>query len=208
MNALTFEDTDAAVTAHEDGQCNAVTSDRSHLASLRAGLPNPGDRLILPGTISEEPLAHYLPAVDTHGDDQWFSIVNAVMAILIHAETYGIASDRVPDMPTSDSDIDRLLGFEGPFFQESLGLGHEMARDVIRAVGNYGGIYDRHLGVLGVGLVRENSSNALWDSAPCKDYPKGVRYMHRRCDNGHVPRQLLQPYPAASPKNVTENSAL
>ena len=34
------------------------------------------------------------------------------MAILIHAETYGIASDRVPDMPTSDSDIDRLLGLK------------------------------------------------------------------------------------------------
>ncbi|MYE41843.1 MAG: hypothetical protein F4X27_16705 [Chloroflexi bacterium] len=95
------------------------------------------------------------------------------MAIPIHAETYGIASDRVPDMPTGDSDIDRLLGFEGPFFQESLGLGHEMARDVIRAVGNYGEIYDRHLGVLGVGLVRENSRNALWDSAPCRDCPEG-----------------------------------
>lgn len=56
IDILTFEDTDSAVAAYEDGLCDAVTSDRSHLAALRTGFPNPGDHLVLTGTISKEPL--------------------------------------------------------------------------------------------------------------------------------------------------------
>jgi hypothetical protein len=40
-------------------------------------------------------------------------------------------------------------------------------------VGNYGEIYDRHLGVGGIGLPREGGRNALWADAPCQDCPKG-----------------------------------
>ena len=57
----TFEDTDAAVTAYQDSYCDAVTSDRSHLAAFLAGFPNPGDHLIMPYTISEEPLGPVVP---------------------------------------------------------------------------------------------------------------------------------------------------
>ena len=48
-----------------------------------------------------------------------------------------------------------------------------MAQDVIRAVGNYGEIYERNLGSEGLGLTREGSRNALWANAPCLDCPKG-----------------------------------
>ena len=44
---------------------------------------------------------------------------------------------------------------------------------MIKAVGNYGEIYDRNLGPAGVNLPRENGRNALWASAPCTDCPKG-----------------------------------
>ena len=93
------------------------------------------------------------------------------MAILIRAEAYGIASDGVPHMPTGDYNIDRFLGSRGSFGQDETWPPQAVARDVIRAVGNYGEIYDRNLGV--IGIVRENSRNALWDSAPCTDGPKG-----------------------------------
>ena len=108
-----------------------------------------------------------------HGDDQWFDIVKTVMAVLIYAEAYGITADGVPETPTGSYSVDRLLGFEGSFGQEALGLRPEVARDVIRAVGNYGESYERNLGADGLGLVRENSRNALWDAAPCTDCPKG-----------------------------------
>ena len=54
-----------------------------------------------------------------------------------------------------------------------MGLKNTVAQDVIRSVGNYGEIYDRHLGPNGIGLPRENGRNALWTDAPCSGCPKG-----------------------------------
>ena len=93
------------------------------------------------------------------------------MAILIYAEAYGITASNVPTAVTGNSSVDRMLGLEGGFGQESMGLSDTVAQDVLRAVGNYGEIYDRHLTPLG--LTREGSRNALWSGAPCTDCPKG-----------------------------------
>ena len=169
ITALTFEDTDAVVAAYEGGQCDAFTNDRSQLAALGTALENRSDHVILPETISEEPLGPVVP----HGDDQWFDIVKTVMGILIYSEAYSVTSDSVPIVKTGGTKIDRLFGLEGSFGQESLGLSETVAQDVIRAVGNYGEIYDRNLGPGGINLPRENGRNALWANAPCTDCPKG-----------------------------------
>jgi general L-amino acid transport system substrate-binding protein len=167
FDVLTFPDAIGAREAYQSGQCDSLTTDRSGLVSTRAGFENPDDHIILPGTISEEPLGPVVP----HGDEQWYDVVKAVMAILIYAEAYGITSGNVPTTVTGDTAVDRLFGLEGSFGQETMGLSDTVAQDVIRAVGNYGEIYDRHLTPLG--LVREGSRNALWSSAPCADCPKG-----------------------------------
>ena len=65
----------------------------------------------------------------------------------------------------------RLLGVEGSWGQADLGLDLAVAQTVISMVGNYGEIYDRHLGSDGLGLPR--GRNALWADAPCVDCPKG-----------------------------------
>ena len=169
IELLTFEDTDAAFRAYRDAQCDAFTSDRSHLAALSTVLDDPASYTILPETISEEPLGPVVP----HGDDQWFDIVKTVMAILIHGEAYGITSDAVPSTATNFAAVDRLLGLQGSFGQGSLGLSRTVAQDVLRAVGNYGEIYERNLGSRNIGLPREGTSNALWAEAPCDDCPKG-----------------------------------
>ena len=78
-----------------------------------------------------------------------------------------------PEAATGSTKIDRLLGLKGSFGQNELGLTETVAQDVVRAVGNYGEIYDRNLGPAGVNLPRENSRNALWADAPCQDCPKG-----------------------------------
>ncbi len=169
IETVTFEDTDAVVAAYESGQCDAFTNDRSQLAALGTALANRDDHVILPETISEEPLGPVVP----HGDDQWFDVVKTVMAILIYAEAYGVDQGSVPSSATGDTKVDRLLGFEGSFGQDSLGLGKTVAQDVIKAVGNYGDIYDRNLGPGGIDLPRENGRNALWANAPCGDCPKG-----------------------------------
>ena len=169
LSPLTFEDTDAVVAAYESGQCDAFTNDRSQLAALGTALENRADHVILPETISEEPLGPVVPS----GDDQWFDIVKTVMGILIYAEAYGVSSDNVPSAATGDTKVDRLLGFDGSYGQESLGINQTAAQDVISSVGNYGEIYDRNLGPDGVNLPRENGRNALWANAPCQDCPKG-----------------------------------
>ena len=166
---LTFEDTDAVVAAYEGQQCDAFTNDRSQLAALGTALANRADHVILPETISEEPLGPVVP----HGDDQWFDIVKTVMSILIYGEAYGVTSSNASSSATGDTKVDRLLGHEGSWGQESLGLSQTAALDVIQAVGNYGEIYDRNLGPDGINLPRENGRNALWANAPCADCPKG-----------------------------------
>jgi general L-amino acid transport system substrate-binding protein len=166
---LTFEDTDAVVAAYESGQCDAFTNDRSQLAAFRSAFADRDAHVILPETISEEPLGPVVP----HGDDQWFDIVKTTMAILIYAEAYGVTSATVPASATGATAVDRMLGFDGSFGQETLGLSQTVAQDVISAVGNYGEIYDRNLGPGNVNLPRENGRNALWADAPCTDCPKG-----------------------------------
>ncbi len=163
----TFADDIATDEAYRSGQCDALTTDRSGLVSTRSGFENPDAHIILPGTISEEPLGPLVP----HGDEQWYDIVTAVMAILIYAEAYGVAADNVPAAPTGNTAVDRLFGLEGSWGQGDLGLEDTVAQDIIRAVGNYGEIYDRHLTPLG--LEREGSRNALWSAAPCAGCPKG-----------------------------------
>ena len=164
---VTLADNISSSDAYSGGQCEALTTDRSGLVSTRLGLANPEDHVILPGTISEEPLGPVVPA----GDDQWYDIVKIVMAILIYAEAYGVTSDNVPTAVTGNSAVDRMLGLEGSYGQEEAGLKLTVAQDVIRAVGNYEEIYDRHLTPLGI--AREGSRNALWSAAPCTDCPKG-----------------------------------
>ena len=169
ITPLTFEDTDAVSAAYQDGQCEAFTNDRSQLAAIGSGFSDPGAHIVLPETISEEPLGPVVP----HGDDQWFDVVKTVMSILIYGEAYGISQGSVPSAATGDTAKDRLLGTEGSFGQESLGLSMTVGQDVLRAVGNYGEIYNRNLGPDGINLLREGGRNALWADAPCQDCPKG-----------------------------------
>ena len=169
MEVVTFEESDAALEAYQKGQCDVFTTDRSALSSLLGTFPDQSGHVILPDTISEEPLGPVVP----HGDEQWYDIVKTVMAILIYAEAFGVDMDSVPDSKTGDTKVDRLFGLEGSFSQETMGLSQTVAQDVIRGVGNYGEIYDRNLGPGGINLPRDGGRNALWADAPCQDCPKG-----------------------------------
>ena len=156
FDIVTFPDATTTSEAYQTGQCDSLTTDRSGLVATRVGYDNPDDHVILPDTISEEPLGPVVP----HGDDQWYDIVKTVMAMLIYAEAFGVTSDGVPTEATGDTAVDRLFGLEGGYGQEDLGLSPTAAQDVIRQLGNYGEIYDRHLTPLGV--TREGSRNDLW----------------------------------------------
>jgi general L-amino acid transport system substrate-binding protein len=137
-----FEDANGTMGAYDAGQCDAVTTDKSGLASRRLTLQNPDDHVILDATLSKEPLA---PSV-LQGDPQWHDIVTWVIYGLMNAEEYGVTQANVQEqLASEDPNVRRLLGVEGEL-GAGLGLENDFMVDVITAVGNYGEIYNRHLG--------------------------------------------------------------
>jgi general L-amino acid transport system substrate-binding protein len=159
--AVTFEETSAVYGAYEEGRCDVATSDKSQLAAVKAGFENPDDHMILPVTISKEPLT---PAVPT-GDAQWMDIVKTVIWGLINAEEYGITSANIEEMKSSgDAGIRALLGVEGEadWGYTALGLSPDALAQAILAVGNYGEIYDRYFGAEGVAFTLDRGLNNLW----------------------------------------------
>jgi general L-amino acid transport system substrate-binding protein len=159
FTAVTFEDTSAVYSAYQDGRCDAATSDKSQLAAVRSGFPNPDEHFIMDATISKEPLTPAVPS----GDDQWQDIVKTVVWVLVNAEELGVTQANVNDMVNSENvNVKRMLGGEGSFGQEDLGLATDFAVNVIAAVGNYGEIYDRYLGPNGMSFTLDRGLNNLW----------------------------------------------
>jgi general L-amino acid transport system substrate-binding protein len=156
-----FNDEIDAAVAYENGDCVALTTDRSALAAQRASFDNPEAHLVLPEVISKEPLG---PVV-RHGDQSWEQIARWTLNCLINAEELRITQDRVALLSSSDSSpaIRRLLGVEGTA-GEKLGLESTWCATVIKNLGNYGEIYDRHIGPnTPVGL--ERGINELWTNS-------------------------------------------
>ena len=161
LETVVFEDTASVAGAYEQGRCDAATSDSGQLAAIRSGFASPGDHIILPEIISKEPLT---PVVG-HGDDRWFDLVKTVIAVLINAEELGVTQANVEAQRSSDNiKVRRLLGSEGEFGQSDLGLSATFAVDVIRAVGNYGEIYNRYMGPSGISFTLPRGLNELWNN--------------------------------------------
>lgn len=140
----------------DKGACDVLTSDKSQLAALRTELKNPKGSIILPETISKEPLG---PVV-RQGDDQWFNIVKWVLYGVINADELGVSSKNVVAMKNSKNpNIRRLIGVEGDMGSK-LGLSSDWLFNVIKQIGNYDEIYQRNIAPLG--LTRKGSVNALW----------------------------------------------
>jgi general L-amino acid transport system substrate-binding protein len=159
IKPVVFDKFEAANAAYFSGRCQAYTTDASGLASVRnKEARTPADHMILPDLISKEPLG---PAV-RRGDDEWFAIVRWVVFGLIEAEEYGITQANVEAMQkdTKDPGIGRLLGTTEDT-GKLLGLDKEWLARSLKAVGNYGEIFERNVGPKSVlGLPR--GSNNLW----------------------------------------------
>ena len=157
FRSVVVEDAAEARQNYAANRCDVYTTDRSGLAAQRSVLKNPGDHVILPETISKEPFG----LVVRHGDNAWGDIVRWVRNALVVAEELGVTRENVERMKTSGTpEIRRLLGEDGDF-GGALGLSRGWAFNAIEAVGNYGEIYDRHIGPkTAIGLDR--GLNNLW----------------------------------------------
>src|SRR5215472_2035895 len=155
---VVIEKVDELYAAFFSGRCDVVTGDASGLAAQRVGrASNPDDYVVLTERISKEPLA---PVV-RHGDEEWHDIVDWVVYALFEAEEKGITQKNVDEMAKSEApDIKRMLGVT-PGMGKALNLDEKWAYNAIKAVGNYGEIFERHLG-LNTPLKLERGYNNLW----------------------------------------------
>ena len=160
LNNLKFtpveiQDLQQIQSAFLSGRCDAYSTDSSALAGFRFTQgAHAADFVLLPEIISKEPLG---PMV-RKGDDKWFDIVRWTSYALLTAEEDGVTSKNVDSFAsTTNPDIRRLLGMEGDL-GKALGLDNKWAHDVIKAVGNYGEIWDRTITPLGI----PRGINNLW----------------------------------------------
>ncbi|MET0541585.1 MAG: amino acid ABC transporter substrate-binding protein [Variovorax sp.] len=160
VKTVVFESFEASFKAFFAGRCQAFTTDTSALAGLRnKEATNPDDYLILPELISKEPLA---PAV-RRGDDEWFAIVKWVPNALIEAEEAGITQENIDALKATSKDPaqQRLVG-SGDDLGKLLGLDKDWSYRAIKAVGNYGEIFERNVGPKSV-LKLPRGANNLWN---------------------------------------------
>jgi general L-amino acid transport system substrate-binding protein len=166
IKPVVFEKVEAATGAYFSGRCQAYTTDASGLASVRNKEAKvPADHLILPELISKEPLG---PMV-RRGDDEFFAISKWVIYALLESEEYGITQANVDSLKTKTDDpvVGRILGGTEDT-GKLLGLDKEWAARAVKAVGNYGEIFERNVGPKSpLGLPR--GLNNLWSKG-------GVQY--------------------------------
>ncbi|MET3926069.1 amino acid ABC transporter substrate-binding protein [Devosia sp. 2618] len=154
---VTIEDTNEFLAALESGRVDAITQDASDLGIKQTQLKNPEDFILLPERLSKEPLA---PAI-RHGDDRWLEIVNWTVWATIQAEELGITQANVDDfLKSEDPLVQRFLGTD-PALGEAIGLDPKFAYNIIKAVGNYGEIFERNIGKDSI-FKWERGYNSLW----------------------------------------------
>jgi general L-amino acid transport system substrate-binding protein len=157
LKVLALGTAEESLKAYDDGKCEVLTSDVSQLYAERLKLAAPDGHIVLPEVISKEPLG---PAV-RQGDDQWFNLIKWTLYSLIDAEELGVKSATIDDaLKSPNPNIRRLVGTEGEFGQQ-LGLANDWATRAVRAVGNYGEIYERNVGTQSR-LSIPRGLNALW----------------------------------------------
>jgi general L-amino acid transport system substrate-binding protein len=154
---VAFENNAEVIDAYDAGRCDVFTTDASGLYATRLKLASPDEHMVLPEIISKEPLG---PVV-RQGDDQWFNVVKWTFNALLVAEELGVDSENIDSMMDSDNpEIRRLVGAEGSF-GEGIGLSNDWAVNIIKAVGNYGEIFERNVGP-DTPLKIDRGVNNLW----------------------------------------------
>ncbi|MEI6158963.1 MAG: amino acid ABC transporter substrate-binding protein [Roseococcus sp.] len=167
---VVFERTDQAAAALQAGRCDAFGTDASQLASTRSTMQNPREWTVLPERFSKEPYAAYV----RRGDDDWFELVRWYTTALLEAEEQGITRANAEEMrrTSTSPNARRLLGVT-PELGQALKLDPAWAYNVIRALGNYGEIYERNMGE-STAVALPRGPNNLWTNGGLM-YPLPMR---------------------------------
>jgi len=155
---LVFDRTDTMYQTFFGGRCDAMTQDASALAgAVTTAASNPADYVVLPQTISKEPLGPFT----RNGDEVWTDIIAWLHYGLIEAEELGVTQANADEMAKGQvPSVQRLLGASGDLGSR-LTLDNKFMLQAIKAGGNYAEIFERNVGKNSP-LKLDRGLNATW----------------------------------------------
>ncbi|MFN9807502.1 MAG: transporter substrate-binding domain-containing protein [Betaproteobacteria bacterium] len=140
-------DKSARLQAFFTGKCDVMSSDFSALASDRLLSPRPDDYVILPDVISNEPLT-----LVSRPDKELEAAVFWGLQVMLLAEEFGITSANVDGvvakLASQPKDVQRLFAPDqaAADMAKKMGISPRWAYAIIKSVGNYAEVFERHLG--------------------------------------------------------------
>ena len=168
VKVLTFENLEKLFAALESGRCSAMSTDKSALAAWRGNSAKPDDYSILAETLDKSPFAGFVVA----NDSKWRNVLRWAAYALFQAEESNITMANVDETAkTADPFIQKFLGVNNGFGAD-FGVSNKFVYDMVKAVGNYGEIYDRNLGPKTPYFIdRKGTPNASWTAAGAEYSP-------------------------------------
>src|SRR5215831_16863834 len=129
---LVFDRIDTMYQTFFGGRCDAMTQDASALAgAVATAAPNAADYIVLPQTISKEPLGPFT----RNGDEVWTDVIAWLHYGLIEAEELGVTQANAEEMAKSSAPaVQRLLGTSGELGSR-LGLDNKWLAQAIKVGG-------------------------------------------------------------------------
>lgn len=153
---VAIESTTQIYPLYEEGRCDVVTSEPPFLAMRRARLKQPDDHIILPELFAK---SHMGPII-RRDDVAFATAAKWAHYALITAEELGITQANVESFKGhKDPAVKRFMGEEGDIGPK-MGLAKDFGANIVRAVGNYGELWDRSFGMKSPGKL-PRGPNAL-----------------------------------------------
>ena len=150
---ITFAAAAEAFAGLAAGRCDVFSTDASQLAGFRATASNPADFKVVGKEFSDEPLA----PIYQENDSKWADVVDWTLFSLVLAEELGITQAVARDAARLSA-----LTARDPIAKNFAELKGGAGPRAVRAVGNYGEIYDRYWGPRArPAITREGSRNML-----------------------------------------------
>jgi len=151
--------------AYDEGRCDFIIGGKSDLGRNRVDFTDPDAHVVWDALMGKDPWGMLVG----HGDDQWYDLVRFVEWAMINAEELDVTMDNVDDMAANSQNarILRMLGVEGEYGQEVLGLDADFAHNVIKKIGNFHELVERFYSEddetrVG-GFYRPRGNDALWN---------------------------------------------
>lgn len=167
MKPVVIEKIEQMRDAIVNGRCDVYTNDSSQLASFKASIGAAGnDYVVLPEIISKEPLGAFI----RKGDQRFFDLVRWTHAATLNAEEFGMTAANIDKFRNSaDPAIQRFMGETGDL-GSALGVDAQWSVNIVKAVGNYGEMYDRNIAPLGLprGLNRLLKDGGIQYAGPMR----------------------------------------